>query len=158
MYYTGSTSCDHCGRAIKNIALVENTVTNEKMEIGLTCCEKLMKLNESWTKAMITEVKKYYKIVDEYNISKDFDSLVNEEIERYSKAGYEVDEKQKHDFLMNAVARHLRAIETLVKKTIALNNFSKSGLIQLGDANELKIEYNKFKTEYGFCGNLYKVN
>lgn len=156
--------CEHCGRGIKNIALLENTVTGDRMMVGLTCLGKIMNLNEKFDKAVQSEIKKYYKLVTAYQEVKNFEDDYKAELKKGLEGRTVWDDRKygfrpmtERDIINPIVGEYLNKLEKLIKKTIGLNDFSKNGMIQLENEIELKKEYNKVKNQYGFCGNDYKI-
>jgi hypothetical protein len=76
------TTCEHCGRGIKNVVEVKDNHTGEIMIIGTTCINKLMSMNEGFAKRVDKEVKKYMKLIEKVNnfnleneVSKVYDEL-----------------------------------------------------------------------------------
>ena len=60
------TSCEECGRYIKNIAYVRDNMTNKVLKVGTTCINKLMKLNKKSSDLLQKRIKDYQRRI-EYN-------------------------------------------------------------------------------------------
>lgn len=122
VYYSkDSYTCEHCGRVIRNIALIQNNVTGVEMKVGLTCLDKIMNLNEKFADALQREIKSYYKSIAHYK------EIMNNEDESIKNKWWETAQ--------------------IIRDTEKLNKFSKSGLIDLMNLEELKNKFNTLRVE-----------
>ena len=55
-------SCQHCGRGIKNIAVVRDNLTGERLYVGTTCIDKLLGINEKANKLLQKRIKDYTRM------------------------------------------------------------------------------------------------
>lgn len=143
------TSCEHCGRGIKNIAILKDNVTGNKIKVGLTCFGKIMKLNETFEKAVQKAVKKYKKDIEHYkkdmNIVEEFKKRVE-----WNKE-YEVGHycyKTDKEILRDAIQRVSFGLTQMIIKTKELNKLSKQGLIQLEDLEQLEKQLAEHKNRF----------
>lgn len=152
--YGDSRTCEHCGRTIKNIAILENTVTGEKMEVGTTCLGKVLNLNEKFDKAVQTEIKKYKAYVDKYNETRDYQTNYNRMVESGSLQQYNPDNRNEDGSLRFYTEKQVMksakmlvwtGVADLIKATKRLNELSKKGYIQLMNLAELEKEEKEIK-------------
>lgn len=152
-YEYGKTSCEHCGRAIRNIAILKNNVTGDIQKVGLTCVQKIMNLNDNFYKAMSREIKKFHKDIEFYSKSLDIETnLINlVEVQKgYNKNHYCY--KTYDQVFENAIDKVGFALARMIIECEKMNKLSKSGFIDISIKESLKIqrlEYlKKFDSEF----------
>lgn len=142
-YSKDSYMCEHCGRVIKNIAIIKSNITGDTMKVGLTCLEKIMKLNKPFYKALQVEIKRYYKTVAEYEKSKNLKE--NYTLER---ADNKNNDKNNQTIAMLVIKNLEISLYRLIEDTTKLNKFSKTGLIKLQNLEELKKENKRIEKKF----------
>ena len=75
------TTCEHCGRGIKNVVKVRDNHTGEEKIVGTTCIDKIMDMGIGFSKRVQKEIKKYMKLkkaVENFNAEDEFTKAFNE--------------------------------------------------------------------------------
>lgn len=78
-------TCDRCGKAIKNVYTIIDTLTGELLNVGSTCIDKVLTIeNMGRKKALIKEIEKLGKLIQNAreSIKTSVIDLYNEEIEK----------------------------------------------------------------------------
>jgi hypothetical protein len=156
--YTSKETCQHCGRGIKTVCVLYDSIENKKIHVGSKCVENIMNLNETFAKAVVKEIDKYSKLlkqVNEFNpekqfqefktelekfnngiITKDnkyFDGMVWDE-EKHCHRAYTMEEwENKHDEMIKhyIYCHENYNIRDLKEQREKLNKLSKKGLINM---------------------------
>ena len=146
------TSCEHCGRYIKNIAHVRDNMTGQVLRVGTTCINKLMKLNEKSNKLLQQRIKQYQQRIN-YNYK-----VINSDIVEYLEAKLVEGQEYSHNkesysyqpswiVAREAIQNISFAYSQLIKVTKELDNLS-STLIQLEELDILKERHEQFKERF----------
>ncbi|NFT08427.1 hypothetical protein FDF26_15415 [Clostridium botulinum] len=75
------TTCQHCGRGIKNVVNLRDNHTGEEMVVGTTCINKIMDMGVGFEKRVQREIKKYMKlksIVESFSLENEIEKAFNE--------------------------------------------------------------------------------
>lgn len=146
-------SCQHCGRAIKNIAVVRDNLTGEKLYVGTTCVDKLLGINEKANKLLQKKIKEYLKMKDRYMTQiKLQDNLLNyieKELQgnsQYSKDSYNY--RKPWIVVRESIHNIGFAYTQLIKHTVEFNKLSKTKLVNLESLDELIEGQKKFKERF----------
>ncbi|HBE8485856.1 TPA: hypothetical protein KRE72_002942 [Clostridioides difficile] len=158
-YTKGKGACDHCGRTIKNIATIKNNVTGEVFHVGLTCVEKIMKLNVTFYKALSREIKKHYKCMEFYSKGLDIETNLNKIVKnntKYKEGSYAY--KSNEQMLEDAIAEVAWSLARMIDSCMRMNKLSKSGLIDIDILNSLFIKYKEYMSKFdeNYNKNKYK--
>ena len=142
-YEKGNTTCEHCGRGIKNIALLRNNITGEVESVGLTCVEKILKLNPQFAKALNKEIKKYYEYMEYYKDGLDIKINFNRLI-KYD----DYKDLSKRKILDKAISEKSFCLVRMIEHTRKLQKVSQSGLVQIENLKELEKQLSDFKNRF----------
>lgn len=133
-------TCDHCGRAIKDVTIIHDNVNNIDLKVGSTCIIKIMKLNESFNKALLKAIKSYNKSIDlkkEYinytieDVKNDYiKALENDGLNQWNtregKIGY-----TKAQLYYSYTINVWYTLNDILQYINKLNSVSKTGLVEL---------------------------
>lgn len=143
-----SDTCNHCNRAIKNIAVVRNNLTGETLKVGLTCLENLLNITESFSKLVVKESNKLIKLQNDlnswnealenvedvdYNIRR-FEALCSSKVDgwKYTNKSFSewYGDVEKHREHRQRII-DTQCIPNVKKQQIKINKLSKLGLLEL---------------------------
>ena len=122
-------SCQHCGRGIKNIAVVRDNLTGERLYVGTTCIDKLLGINEKANKLLQKRIKDYTRMR-----------------ERYTKDNYNY--KKPWEVVRDSIHNIDFAYYQLIKHTVEFNKLSKTKLVDLEPLDELVEGQKKFNERF----------
>lgn len=146
-------SCQHCGRAIKNIAVVRDNLTGEKLYVGTTCVDKLLGINEKANKLLQKRIKEYTRMKDRYmryiNLQYDLLNYIEGNLQKnlqYPKDSYNY--RDPWIIVRESIHNIEFAYAQLIKHTVEFNKLSKTKLVDLESLDELIEGQKKFKERF----------
>ena len=148
------TSCEECGRYIKNIAYVRDNMTNKVLKVGTTCINKLMKLNKKSSDLLQKRIKDYqrrieynYTVIAKINNIEEYieAKLIEGKEYSYNKDSYSY--QPSWIVVREAIQNISFAYSQLIKVTKELDNLSKT-LIQLEELEILEEQHKAFKERF----------
>lgn len=146
-------SCQHCGRGIKNIAVIRDNLTGEKLVVGTTCVDKLLGINEKANKLLQKRIKEYTRMKDRYTKEIEYKNNLNEYIETrlIENAQYDLDDynyKKPWEVVRDSIHTIEFAYNQLLIHTKEFNKLSKTKLVDLIILDELLEGQENFKNRF----------
>lgn len=142
--YGKGINCCRCGKPIKEVYSVYDNIENKEMLVGCTCIKEILKTNETISKSLEKELKKYAKLLKSYDENFDAEKEFDK-IRKFVKEGKYKKSMRWDEELQIHRPPNLEELEkehdTIIKCLINCNEYNKRDLkLQKEKLNKLVIK------------------